>query len=86
MNFAQILLKLAEQGTRARRKGWNGKGLYLFLVTGWDISSGPAFIEVSTVDSHCEFAPFIAMRTADEKICPWLASQTDILANDWEII
>lgn len=30
--------------------------------------------------------PWIGMKTADEKIVPWLASQTDVLADDWQII
>lgn len=31
------------------------------------------------------FEPFIAMKTADDKFVPWLASQTDILATDWQV-
>lgn len=30
--------------------------------------------------------PFIAMKTADDKLVPWLASQTDMLADDWVIV
>ena len=30
--------------------------------------------------------PWIGMKTADDKFCPWLASQTDMLADDWEIV
>lgn len=29
---------------------------------------------------------FIIMKTADSKLAPWLASQTDILAEDWKIV
>ncbi len=32
------------------------------------------------------FLPFIAMKTVDNGIVPWLASQTDILATDWELV
>lgn len=31
-----------------------------------------------------ELAPYIGMKTADDKFVPWLASQTDVLAEDWE--
>jgi len=34
-------------------------------------------------DNH-PLLPFIAMKTADDKVVPWLASQTDLLASDWE--
>ena len=33
-----------------------------------------------------EVAPWIGMKTADNKFVPWLASQTDILAEDWEVV
>ncbi|WP_400183919.1 DUF2829 domain-containing protein, partial [Klebsiella pneumoniae] len=33
-----------------------------------------------------EQLPYIAMKTADEKLVPWLASQTDVLAEDWQIV
>jgi hypothetical protein len=33
-----------------------------------------------------ELLPWIGMKTADNKFVPWLASQTDILAEDWEIV
>jgi hypothetical protein len=75
MDFGWALDELKER-TLVRRFGWNGKGMYLFLVTpseytilGWEGME------------HC---PFIAMKTADEKVVPWLASQTDMLADDWE--
>lgn len=83
MNFSNGLnaLKLNE---RIRRSGWNGKGMWLQLVTAdcWSMSS-----DAIADDSFClEKSPWIGMRTADNKFVPWLASQTDILAEDWEIV
>jgi hypothetical protein len=86
MNFSQMLIQLDKRGVRCRRTGWNGKGMYLFIVTDWDITKATALIEVVSEDVAAELAPFVCMRTADQKLVPWLASQTDILATDWEIL
>lgn len=65
-------------GKRVRRLGWNGRGMFLFLVEAWSdyAKSGPGWAEP---------APFVAMKTADNKTVPWLCSQTDLLAVDWEL-
>lgn len=75
------------KGERVQRVGWNGKGMFLFLIKKWEMYT--PFPE-GTVSSHLikdnELAPFIAMKTADNKIVPWLASQTDVLASDWSVV
>lgn len=87
-DFGQALSAL-KQGGRVARKGWNGKGMWLLLVhpvhnagpdqPHWDC---PAVCEKY---SH-SLLPWIGMKTADNKFVPWLASQTDMLAADWEIV
>lgn len=67
-------------GSKVRRVGWNGKGMFLFLVADWKATN----VAAVPPDKYPAL-PFIAMKTADEKIVPWLASQTDILAADWEL-
>lgn len=62
---------------RVSRSGWNGKGMYLFLATGGEADS--------RVEHHL-LLPFIVMRTAQGDFVPWLASQTDMLAEDWTVI
>lgn len=76
MDFGWALNVLGH-GDRVCRSGWNGKGMYLFMVTGWEITNPDGSPEL-------EKYPFIAMKTADNKLVPWLASQTDVLANDWD--
>ena len=73
-------IKQLYNGSRARRAGWNGKGMFLFLVAEWK----PTNVAAVAPDKY-PVLPFIAMKTADEKVVPWLASQTDMLAVDWEI-
>lgn len=76
MNFGQALEALKADG-KVTRPGWNGKGMFLFLVGAdrWtpDVDGMRSLPTV----------PFIAMKTADELVVPWLASQTDMLAEDW---
>jgi hypothetical protein len=67
-------------GERVRRPGWNGKGMWLVLVghNAWGAVSDAITFRVK------DRAPFVAMKTADDKLVPWLCSQTDLLADDWE--
>jgi Protein of unknown function (DUF2829) len=80
MTFGQAIEAL-KSGKLVLRNGWNGKNMYLFLVTEWRIEASP----VPTIEHH-PLWPFIAMKTADNKIVPWLASQTDMLATDWMVL
>jgi hypothetical protein len=67
------------------RTGWNGKRMFLFIIQGSnDIAklNGYGFGEY---ENEPTFQDAIFMRTADNKLVPWLASQTDVLADDWVI-
>lgn len=72
-------VELLKNGSRVQRKGWNGKGMYLQLV------GQETYSVESTVDVNLSLLPWIGIKTADNKFVPWLASQTDILSEDWEI-
>jgi len=68
MNFGDAVAMLKE-GERVTRKGWNGKGMYL---------------ELQRPDAHSKMTrSYIYMKTVDDELVPWVASQTDILAEDW---
>jgi hypothetical protein len=73
-----LAVEALKQGQRVARAGWNGKGMYLQYVDGadWDIF---------TINSGFPFRSFIAMKTVDDEIVPWLASQSDVLAEDWSL-
>lgn len=76
-----IALRVLRDGRRVRRAGWNGKGMYLVLVPG-GTSHHPA------VEGGAEVTalPAIGMWTATKEfLTGWLASQTDMLATDWEL-
>jgi hypothetical protein len=74
-------LKRLEKGDKVYREGWNGKGMYLYK-TKCQLPYPPLFNDEWKSDVFDE-SEFIVMKTADNKLIPWLASQTDILVKDW---
>ena len=69
-----------KKGLKVARAGWNGKGMWLTLVT-----PGHYDVGVKTVNGSA-LLPWIGMKTADDKFVPWPASQTDVLAEDWCVV
>ena len=83
LNFGEAIEAL-KKGERVARNGWNGKKMFLFLVKPVGIEYKK---ELPEQYEYCEHIESIAMKTADDKILVgWLASQNDILAEDWEIV
>lgn len=74
MNFGQAI-ELLKDGERVYREGWNGRGMYLFL-------------DEVLYDGTTRFEPCIVIYTAAQgKYQPgWLASQADMLAEDWRLM
>lgn len=79
MDFGTAIANL-KLGLKVARQGWNGKGMFLMLCT----PEGSYTLE-STGKTY-ERLPYIYMKTADDKLIPWLASQTDVLAEDWQVV
>lgn len=81
-----------KSGRRVRRSGWNGKGMYLWLLPAGMVKSEwcreehlKAVAEAN--GGEIEALGSIRMMTADKKVLTgWLASQTDILSEDWELV
>lgn len=65
-------IRMMKNKHRVAREGWNGKGMWLEL-------------QIPTEDSKMTL-PYIFMKTADDNLVPWLASQTDMLAEDWTLV
>ena len=86
MNFSDALNDL-KLGKRLQRSGWNGKGMFVFLVPGsnFKVNREP-LLSIMGEGAEVTYCPHIDMKTADNKVVPWLASQTDIMADDWAVI
>lgn len=97
MQGFEYALAALKEGRTVRRKGWNGKGMFLRVLQGIpvkvrdpippvygmsDALPDDAFLHVRTV----QYAGHIAMWTATGEYVPWLASVTDLMAEDWEVV
>jgi hypothetical protein len=86
LDFGLALLAL-RNGARVARQGWNGKGMFVYLVPGSTFQvNRPPLLGIYPEGTEIKYLPHIDMRTADGSCVPWLASQTDILACDWCIV
>ncbi len=102
INFAKkfdfgLALCAMKQGKRVARSGWNGKGMFVFLVPGSNLTAGTlrpgtpykAMADEMGMGEDDAFVinGHIDMKAADgSMVVGWLASQTDMLADDWEIV
>ena len=81
-------IRYLKRGLMVARKGWNGKGMYLFLGRDFQLTTdadlGEYTEEHPDGSYNAEIHDSVCMRTADKSIVVgWLASQTDMLAEDW---
>jgi hypothetical protein len=77
IRFGEVIeaLRYGSRHARARRLGWNGKGMWIRLVSwGEDPDSGRRRL------------PFLEFCTAQGELVPWQPSQTDVLATDWHLL
>lgn len=86
LNFG-LAVEALKLGKKVARAGWNGKGMFLFLVPGSTFQvNRPPLLGIYPEGTVVNYCSHIDMKTADEKVVPWLASQTDVLADDWQIV
>lgn len=86
MSFSDALTSL-KKGHRIARTGWNGKGMFLFLVPGSHfVVNREPLLSIMGEGTSVEYHAHIDMKTAQGYVVPWLASQADLLDDDWEIV
>ncbi len=86
MNFGKALEEL-KTGHRVRRAGWNGPDQYIYLVAGSNFKVNREPLLSMFGEGHeMTYQPHIDMITQQGSAVPWLASQTDMLAEDWLIV
>lgn len=83
MDFSEALYAL-KAGGKVAREGWNGKGMFIFLVQGstFQVNRAPliGFYPEGTTINYC---PHIDMKAVDGTIGVWVASHSDLMADDW---
>ena len=91
MNFGEALEAL-KRGERVLRRGWNGKGMFLWLKPATLVKEewckDPILKEIAHNNGgEVQALGTVCMKTADNKVLTgWIASQTDMLSDDWELI
>lgn len=81
MKFGEAI-ELMKKGKRVQREGWNGKSQYIELAT--NISYKNANGEIINVEHEAIGNKAIAFVGTSGVQLGWLASQADMLANDWK--
>jgi len=86
-----LAIEALKKGLKVARTGWNGKNMYLWLLPEAEVKKewvkDPMLLEVFGDKDTLFCLGSIRMKTADGSILTgWLASQSDILAEDWTII
>lgn len=89
MDFGQALTAL-KRGGKVTREGWNGRGMFVVHQAGYPdgiaINRNTAQATGLPEGTVCIFRPYLMMRTVDGEFVPWVASQTDLLAEDWQVV
>lgn len=70
LDFSEAL-NLLKDNQKVSRAGWNGKNMWIKLQRPTDLSKMSR--------------EYIYMKTVNNELVPWVASQTDLLADDWEL-
>lgn len=82
-----MALEALKMGWRVSRSGWNGKNMFVFLVPGSTFKvNRPPLMGIYPEGTEINYRSHLDMRTADGTVVPWVASQTDVLAEDWFLV
>ena len=87
-----LAIEAMKKGAKVARAGWNGKGMWLIMVPGTkavNFTEGSPYMKAGL--THGEILPHIDMYTVNSEgrramLPGWVASQTDMLSDDWAII
>jgi hypothetical protein len=88
-DFSAALLAL-KGGARITRLGWNGQGQYVSFQEGYPygvpINANTAKATGLPYGTVARFRPYLLLRTAQGEFVPWVASISDLLAEDWVVL
>lgn len=85
MTFGRAIEAL-KRGRKIAREGWNGKDMFLYYVPAASYPPSTDIAKKAFGGEDVPYGAYIAMKTAQGNVVPWLASQTDILTEDWMIV
>ncbi len=83
MNFGQAL-EIMKKGGLIAREGWNGKGMFVYLVTGGDYKVQMDCVKpLANKNGTLKYNPYMAIKNVNGTISTWVPSVNDCLADDW---
>ncbi len=92
MDFGKAIKEL-KVGQRVQRKGWNGKGMFVYLVGGIEKNiSNPTEELICGIDNDVREYPYIKVnphmmiKNVDNSVSTWVPSVNDCLADDWILV
>lgn len=85
MSFG-LAIEAAKMGKKIARAGWNGNGMFLYHVPAAAYAPSTDVAKEAFGGENVPYGAYIAMKTVQGNVVPWLASQTDMLADDWRIV
>jgi hypothetical protein len=85
MNFGQAIEK-ARLGKKIARAGWNGSGMFAYIVPAGKYPAQTDMIRGTFEDDMVPYREYWALKTAQNDVSTWAPSGSDSLAEDWETI
>ena len=83
MNFGETL-EFMKQGNAVAREGWNGEGMFVYLVTGGKYPVQMKCVKhLADSEGKVKYNPYMAIKNVDGTVSTWVPSVNDCLANDW---
>ena len=86
MTFGHAV-EILKQGRKVARTGWNGKGMFVYLVAGssFAVNRHP-LLGIYEEGTMIDYRPHIDIKGADGSVSTWAPSIGDVLADDWQIV
>lgn len=79
-----VAIAAIKDGKKVCRQGWNGKGMFVFLVPGSVFKvNRPPLLGIYPEGTEITYGAHIDIKAVDGSVRPWVASQSDMLADDW---
>lgn len=85
MDFGDALRAL-KSGQSVARHGWNGKGMFLYLVKSDAYPPRTDIAKKHWEGKNVPYRAYIAMKTVGDEVVPWVASQSDLIEMDWVVL
>ena len=78
-------LDLLKEGHKLQRRGWNGKGMFIYFVPA-GVYNPKTEVAKKEVEDNVPYGAYLAIKTVQGYVVPWIPSQIDLLAEDYIII